>query len=279
MSKKYKRIQADEYGDFYIANAIQAYNKLKQPSGCRLDKGVLETMHAKWDFEKLIKSTHPVRIPVNVLHMKLLKFVNNIKKRLWDKHQPTLGNAVLHIKYIGFSGMMRAGKTLSSNFLAEEFRKRTLVNPKVISFSDTMKTMMLNYFGFTYDDLYTQEGKTRYNEFWGMTNRVCLQKFGTEAFRNGFHKDTWVKLAELQTQPDGYIYIFDDVRFDNEIEFIKKNGIVIYVDRQHDETSTPISKHASEQISRQEDHILLNDGTVDDLRDNIVKLFTELKIL
>ena len=80
-----------------------------------------------------------------------------------------------NIKILGITGKMFSGKDTVAEFVHFAFR-----NSRITSFAYPMKQMMIDYFGFTYEDLYTVEGKNRYNEFWGMTNREALQKIGTE---------------------------------------------------------------------------------------------------
>lgn len=66
------------------------------------------------------------------------------------------------IKILGITGKMFSGKDTVAEFIHFAFR-----NSRITSFAYPMKQMMIDYFGFTHDDLYTVEGKKRYNEFWG----------------------------------------------------------------------------------------------------------------
>lgn len=55
------------------------------------------------------------------------------------------------------------------------------------------------------------------------TPREALQKMGTEVGRNIFHEDFWVLSLESRLKQDGQ-YVITDVRFPNEIEWIRKMG-------------------------------------------------------
>ena len=110
-----------------------------------------------------------------------------------------------------------------------------------------------------------------------MTNREILQRIGTDAMRNGFHPDVWVKIAELNLQrivDDGDFFIISDIRFENEAELVKRlGGIVVNIERDTCTNST----HASEQALPKNviDYDVINNGTLDDLQscaDRIINL-------
>lgn len=176
-------------------------------------------------------------------------------------------NTYEEIKLIGLVGAAGSGKDTVADLLKE-------YNWEKFAFAKALKDMCIEYLGLSYDDAYTQEGKMKFNEFWGMTNREILQKVGTDAFRNGFHHDTWVKIAELKIQKllnEGKKVIVTDCRFDNEAELIEKlGGIVMKVERKNYENNLSSSEktHASEKgvdnkyIAR----TILNDRNIDMLK-------------
>lgn len=176
------------------------------------------------------------------------------------------------IKILGITGKMFSGKDTVAEFIHFAFR-----NSRITSFAYTMKQMMIDYFGFTYDDLYTVEGKNRYNEFWGMTNREALQKIGTECFRNNFHVDTWLKTMEVNIRNDlTPIIIIPDVRFLNEAELIHALGGSILKIVRDDVVRDPNQMtHASETMIDQipYDMLLVND------RDRVTLFETTLWLL
>lgn len=90
------------------------------------------------------------------------------------------------------------------------------------------------------------------------TPRKLLQIIGTEFFRNTISSNFWTDIA-----PKSHI-IVPDVRFQNEIDFIKNNGGVIIkvVDKGLKEIQT--SGHASEDLARtfnKQDYTVENDKT------------------
>lgn len=177
-----------------------------------------------------------------------------------------------NIKILGITGKMFSGKDTVAEFIHFAFR-----NSRITSFAYPMKQMMIDYFGFTYDDLYTVEGKNRYNEFWGMTNREALQKIGTECFRNNFHVDTWLKTMEVNIRNDlTPIIIIPDVRFLNEAELIHALGGSILKIIRDDVVRDPNQMtHASETMIDQipYDMLLVND------RDRVTLFETTLWLL
>ena len=165
-----------------------------------------------------------------------------------------------NINLIGLVGEAGSGKDTAADYMIEEGWVK-------FAFAQALKDMCIDYLGLSHDDAYTQEGKLKYNDFWGMTNREILQKVGTDAFRNGFHKDTWVKIAELKISnmlKSGKKVIITDCRFDNEAEMVERlGGIVMNIQRKNYQSNLTSSEkgHISEQginekyISR----IILND--------------------
>ena len=135
------------------------------------------------------------------------------------------------------------------------------------------------------------------------TPRQALQEIGTELFRDKFDKNIWcnsVKKKILDEQKSGNI-IFSDCRFPNEIAMIKElGGTVIEIQPKiipcwYNEAkiinSRPDSvytgelskfKNRNKNLHESEfswigvhnpDHVLTNNGSIDDLTINIVNLF------
>ena len=85
-----------------------------------------------------------------------------------------------------------------------------------------------------------------------MTRREVMQNFGTEAVRNGLHKDAWIiilRLAIERGEYDAYDFGFlTDCRFKNELQFVRDmDGFLIKVIRSGAQgTLTDKTDHASE---------------------------------
>lgn len=176
------------------------------------------------------------------------------------------------IKILGITGKMFSGKDTVAEFVHFAFR-----NSRITSFAYPMKQMMIDYFGFTYEDLYTVEGKNRYNEFWGMTNREALQKIGTECFRNNFHVDTWLKTMEVNIINDlTPIIIIPDVRFPNEAELVRAlDGSILKIIRDDVVRDPEQMAHASETMIDQIPYDML----VENDKDRVTLFETTLFLL
>ena len=127
------------------------------------------------------------------------------------------------IRLVGLAGAAGAGKDTLATLMVTD-------NWEHVAFADPLKDICIRHLGLSRDDVYTQDGKMRRNKFWGMTNREILQKVGTEAMRNGFDKDVWVKILELKLTGilmRGGKVIVTDCRFDNEAELIWRLGGVM----------------------------------------------------
>lgn len=150
-----------------------------------------------------------------------------------------------NVGVVGLTGGAGCGK----DTLAQELVNMGWVR---VAFADALKDMCIDYLGLTHDDAYTQEGKMRFNETWGMTNREILQKVGTDAMRNGFNDEVWVKIAGIKIKKyldEGKKVVVTDCRFDNEAELCESlGGICVKIVRPSMQSNlTPSEqKHASE---------------------------------
>ena len=110
-----------------------------------------------------------------------------------------------------------------------------------------------------------------------VTPRLILQKFGTEACRHGIADNIWI--AALEKRIEGYEnVVISDVRFPNEIDFVRSaGGVIIRVRRGEDPTPEELSKmHISETAwnSYDPDFVIHNEGTLDDLKVNMKTILT-----
>lgn len=125
------------------------------------------------------------------------------------------------------------------------------------------------------------EGTTKYYRL--MKVRDFLQRLGTEAIRDGLHKNTWVnalmadyKKIAINWDCDGNStvesypnWIITDCRFPNEFKAIKdKGGIVVRVKR---DGIVPVNAHPSETAldGFEFDYILENNGSLEDLKTSV----------
>ena len=148
---------------------------------------------------------------------------------------------------IGLTGAAGSGKDTVADMLA---RSPGVQSTSFVPFAGALKSICVLFLGLSENDVHTQEGKMKYNQLWGMTNREILQKVGTDAMRNGFHPDVWMNIAFLQIAQDLGKYdlvLVPDVRFDNEAELIKDTfaGEIWQINRNHEAICD--DTHPSEQ--------------------------------
>lgn len=201
---------------------------------------------------------------------------------------------------VGLVGFIGSGKGTAGEIL-ENF------GFEQISFASAVKDVTAIMFGW---DRTMLEGKTeqsrawreRDDSFWSkrmnrpFSPRLALQLMGTEVGRQTFDENFWISRLEASLNANKN-YVITDVRFQNEIEFVhSKNGIVIEIQRglkpnwytianQANKGSskaenfmkTSVEVHESEWrwIGGQIDHIIDNDGTVDELKEKVLKCLTK----
>jgi hypothetical protein len=138
---------------------------------------------------------------------------------------------------IGLVGFIGSGKGTVGDILEQKgFIKDSFAKP--------LKDACAVMFGWSRELLegdtemsrkWREEPDSYWSEKFGreFTPREALQKMGTEAGRDVFHKDIWV--ISLLNRAKGKDVVVTDVRFQNEIEYIQDNGgIVIRVKRGSD---------------------------------------------
>ena len=113
-----------------------------------------------------------------------------------------------------------------------------------------------------------------------VTPRLILQKFGTEACRNGIADNIWI--AALEKRIAGYDdVVISDCRFPNEIDFIRSaGGVIIRVKRGDDPSPEELSKlHISETAwnSYVPDRTILNDKDIEGLKLCVNDVLTDLE--
>lgn len=206
---------------------------------------------------------------------------------------------------LGVTGLIGSGKDTIADYLV------TTHGFKRVSFAASLKDAASAVFGWDREML---EGTTKasrawreeVDEWWAerlampqLTPRWVLQNWGTDLFRNHFHKDIWVASVEnkLRTTKDNVV--ITDCRFSNEVKAIKgAGGITCRVIRGENpvwyqsaidynkgpdgNASWAIGKrvldvnnvHASEysSVGLKYDHYIQNDGSVLDLHEQVEKL-------
>lgn len=140
---------------------------------------------------------------------------------------------------IGLLGLINSGKGTVANQLVNEY------NFRQDSFASSLKDACSAIFDWPRnmlegDTTESREWREQIDPWWSeqlnMPNfspRLALQVIGTEALRNNFNQDLWFLTLQnrVRKNPNQPVVI-SDVRFPNEIDFIRKQkGILIKVNR------------------------------------------------
>ena len=194
---------------------------------------------------------------------------------------------------IGVVGLISSGKGTVADRLVQKhgFRKD--------SFAKSLKDAVSSMFNWDREML---EGKTdesrawreKPDAFWSkrfgkdVTPRWVLQYFGTEVMRQGMHDAIWVDSCIARY--DGKPTVIADTRFENEIKTIREmGGKILLVKRGQDPdwftdyvegNIEPKNVHSSEYAwAKSEcDHLITNNGTLEELHQQIDDLIISNKI-
>ena len=167
--------------------------------------------------------------------------MSNVKKMLGVDH------------LIGICGIAGSGKTTAAMHICQQLPYWRY------SFAGPLKDAVADLFMLDRERLNEEHYKNAPNDTWGLTPRKIMQLFGTEAMRGTFGKDFWliqaeerIKLLAAKAVANKLCVVIDDVRFQNEIDFIKwYGGKILYIYRPDLEVARADSRvvvHASEQI-------------------------------
>ena len=194
---------------------------------------------------------------------------------------------------IGVVGLIGSGKGTVSDRLEQKhnFRKD--------SFARSLKDAVSSMFNWDREML---EGKTEQSRAWrekpdvfwskrfgkDVTPRWVLQYFGTEVMRQGMHDSIWID--SCMARYDGKPTVIADTRFENEIKIIREmGGSILLVKRGQDPdwftdyvegNVVPKNVHLSEYAwaKSEYDHLITNDGTLEELHSKIDDLVISNKI-
>jgi hypothetical protein len=171
---------------------------------------------------------------------------------------------------IGISAKSGAGKDQVATILKERGFTR-------LAFADAVKRLCKNYIGMTDSELSDENKDLPIPRFNGVTGREIIIKMG-EAVR-GVYPNAWVDrvLPYLDLE---YDYVITDVRFEEELKALRDMGAVILrVERPGHVSTHSCAGHVSEQMSDKEiyDYKIVNDGTLEDLKDKVLRLVQKLK--
>lgn len=177
---------------------------------------------------------------------------------------------------IGISGYKGSGKNTLGAYIAGELALN-FHNVEFESFAKGFKESVKTIFNWT-DDHTNGPLKEVVDDYWGITPRQAMQTLGTEWGRELISEDIWINSLwkRIEYKVKSHDIIITDVRFDNEIDFIKKNdGIIINVMRTEGSFESGDTHVSETGITETEfDYNVLNNGSLHVLQEasqNIVQ--------
>lgn len=167
--------------------------------------------------------------------------------------------------YVGLTGPAGCGKDTAAVGLCNA------LGYERFAFADPIKDALAGMLSIDRGWLDDRAYKELPLEGLGVSPRRLAQTLGTEWGRDVVDQDWWLKLMEFRSLEHPLVVI-PDVRFDNEASWIRgRGGIVIKL---HRDNAGAVEAHASEGgvNLRLVDWHVVNEGTVDDLRDEVVRI-------
>lgn len=174
---------------------------------------------------------------------------------------------------IALTGLMNSGKSTVADYLVTH---RDFVRLK---FAQGLKEMM-RALGLTDDEIEGVRKEIPCDRLNGRTPRYAMQTLGTEWGRTHMGQDFWVNLLVQKAHrlEYGTHIVIDDCRFPNEAVAVQRDlqGQVWRLVRG---LSAVGIGHASEkeQMYVNADHIIYNNGTLDNLLEKVELMLEELK--
>lgn len=153
------------------------------------------------------------------------------------------------------------------------------------SFADPIKTFAMSL-GFDTCNIHgSQEDKLIVNEFWGVSGREFMQKFGTEIGRNLIPsyinlklngQTIWVRAMEkwIIEHDENDDLLITDGRFPDEARLVRDyGGIIIKLERNY-QSDEKIASHVSETSINKiiPDYVVDNNGDLDQLEDSLINI-------
>jgi hypothetical protein len=176
------------------------------------------------------------------------------------------------MRIVGFVGTKGVGKDTAANVLVfrHGFVRRKFAQP--------IKEACGIIFQLPQDHFENDSHKERVNARHGISPRQMMQMLGTDMFRRMVDVDFWIHHFQdwCADQPDDTKVVVTDLRFQNEIDAVKRlGGLVVCIKRQGGEgRHRSIDNHITEsgiEFLKGVDVYVENDGSVEDLWLNIEK--------
>jgi hypothetical protein len=184
---------------------------------------------------------------------------------------------------IGLCGLKNSGKDTVAAYLVKQH------NFERKAFADPLKQSVAALFGIDFSEVDRLKNDPNVyialttvaieDSYWErrQTFREFLQRYGTESHRDVFGRDFWLDhTLPVQGFYPGRAIIVTDVRFANEAERIRMlDGTIWMIDRPN---VMPVDTHISEMMDFDYDFLLNNDGSLEDLYENVEELLSATAI-
>jgi hypothetical protein len=203
---------------------------------------------------------------------------------------------ITKIQKVALCGKANSGKNTTATLIAESLCKYPL-EYKMMAFADPIKEMLLKMFPWADCECLYGSSKLRNNiiphkidkDGKSLTYRQALIDLGK--LGRIYNEDQWVDVFDhriknmcpatgITGHSVGYkLIIATDVRYRNEFEYLKENGYFqIKIFRDSDIIINDSSETNQDQIKNNEfDFILDNNGTLEDLKNNIKKIVSQIR--
>ena len=177
-------------------------------------------------------------------------------------------------RIIGFCGPAGAGKDLAASMVPWGHR---------IAFADPLYQGLAVMLGIPEGVLRDRSAKEMPLVDFGSSPRQLLQTLGTEWGRQMIRPDIWLRVAfwrwEQAAAAGMGLIVVPDVRFEDEARQIRAEGGEVWLI--HRPGVHPVAAHSSEAglPLRLIDRLIVNDGTVDQLRERVEGTFSRAAFL
>lgn len=174
---------------------------------------------------------------------------------------------------LGLTGLAGVGKdTIGDRLFANHDFVQT-------SFAEPLRGAAMEVFGLNYQHFADRELKHQVVPYWGLTPRQMLQRLGTEAIRNTFGADFWVRrwLQTYEEVAGQESVVVTDVRFLEEAQMVReRGGVIVHVIREVPDLE---GDHASARgiAMLAGDYILENDSDMKGLYEKVDEMMAWLK--
>jgi len=166
---------------------------------------------------------------------------------------------------IGLTGAAGSGKDSVAQIIQEEYRFIQLC------FADPLYEMASIVTRTPVSVLQKREGKEVVLNRVNASPRKLMQTLGTEWGRNLIGESLWVdhldgRLRDIEIRTGINGLVVSDVRFQNEVEYIHRVGGEVWRMGRPNNPFSIGGGHASEKAEFEVDDVIINDGTLADLR-------------